>query len=296
MMDSTVRTRFEYHRPTTIEEAWQLAAAVPGARFVAGGTDVMVRVREGKLRPAALVSLGRIARLSKIEPGPPLVLGGGVKVADLATDAAIVRALPVLVQATRTLGSVQIRNAATLGGNLCNASPCADLAPPLLVYEARVRLASARGTRELPLRDFFVGPRLSALEPGEILVAVVVDAPTAGSGRGPRARAVFLKKGRVAMDVALASVAVLVELDGVRCTKARVAAGSLGPTPMRLPSVERALEGRAIDDRSLAEARAAAETDVRPIGDVRASADYRRHLAGVLVERAVRALAAEAAR
>jgi carbon-monoxide dehydrogenase medium subunit len=244
----------------------------------------MVRVREGKVRPAALVSLGRIAELATVEAGPPIVIGGGVRVADLEVHAAVARALPVLVQATRTLGSVQIRNAATIGGNLCNASPCADLAPPLLVCEARVRLASAGGTRELPLRDFFTGPRASILEPGEILAAVVVDAPA------PAARAVFMKKGRVAMDIAIASIAVLLELDGARCTKARVAAGSLGPTPMRLPNVEKALEGKTLDDRAIAEARAAAEQDVKPISDVRAGADYRRHLAGAFVERGVRAL------
>lgn len=276
--------RFDYHRPASLEEAWRLAATIPGARFVAGGTDVMVRVREGKVRPAALVSLGRIAELAKIELGPPLTLGGGVRVADLEASADIGRALPVLVQATRSLGSVQIRNAATLGGNLCNASPCADLAPPLLVHEARVRLASPGGTRELPLSDFFTGPRASILEPGEILSAVVVDPPAKS------ARAVFLKKGRVAMDIAIASVAVLLETDGARCTKARVAAGSLGPTPMRLRSAEKALEGRTLDDRAIAEARAAAESDVKPISDVRAGADYRRHLAGAFLERGVRAL------
>ena len=276
--------RFDYHRPASLEEAWRLAATIPGARFVAGGTDVMVRVREGKVRPAALVSLGRIAELAKIELGPPVVIGGGVRVADLEASADIGRALPVLVQATRTLGSVQIRNAATLGGNLCNASPCADLAPPLLVHEARVRLASPGGTRELPLSDFFTGPRASILEPGEILSAVVVDPPAKS------ARAVFLKKGRVAMDIAIASVAVLLETDGARCTKARVAAGSLGPTPMRLRSAEKALEGRTLDDRAITEARAAAESDVKPISDVRAGADYRRHLAGAFLERGVRAL------
>jgi CO/xanthine dehydrogenase FAD-binding subunit len=274
---------FEYLRPRTLPEAWDLASARPGARFIAGGTDVMVRLREGKMQAPALISLRAIRELAQIELGPPLVLGAGVSVSDVQANPHLARQLPVLVQATRTLGSVQIRNAATIGGNLCNASPCADLAPPLLVLEARVRLASAEGARELPLEEFFVGPRTSVLRPGEVLRAIVVEAPSA-------ARAIFLKKGRVQMDIALASVAVLLETEGPTCVRARVAAGSLGPTPMRLREVEKVLEGATLDDRTIAVARHTAERDVRPISDVRASAEYRRHLAGALLERGIRAL------
>lgn len=275
---------FDYHRPKTLQEAWRLSDADAEARFVAGGTDVMVRIREGKLAPSALVSLSGIDELGQVELGPPLVLGAGLRVAELESHAGLARALPVLGQAAALLGSVQIRNVATLGGNLCNASPCADLAPPLLVHEARVRIASAMGTRELPLSSFFVGPRASVLGPGEILAAVVVDAPA------PTARAVFLKKGRVRMDIALASVAVLLETEGQHCVKARVAAGSLGPCPLRLAETERVLTGHPLDDRTIARAREAAEREVRPISDVRAGAGYRRHLAGALLERGIRSL------
>ncbi len=275
---------FDYHRPKTLQEAWRLSDADAEARFVAGGTDVMVRIREGKLAPSSLVSLSGIAELAQVELGPPLVLGAGLRVAELESHAGLARALPVLGQAAALLGSVQIRNVATLGGNLCNASPCADLAPPLLVHEARVRIASAMGTRELPLSSFFVGPRASVLGPGEILSAVVVDAPA------PNARAVFLKKGRVRMDIALASVAVLLETEGRQCVRARVAAGSLGPCPLRLGETESILSGHPLDDATIRRAREAAENEVRPISDVRAGADYRRHLAGALLERGIRRL------
>lgn len=275
---------FDYHRPKTLQEAWRLSDADAEARFVAGGTDVMVRIREGKLAPSALVSLSGIAELGQVELGPPIVLGAGLRVAELESHAGLARALPVLGQAASLLGSVQIRNVATLGGNLCNASPCADLAPPLLAHEARVRIASAMGTRELPLSSFFVGPRASVLGPGEILAAVVVDAPA------PTARAVFLKKGRVRMDIALASVAVLLETEGLHCVKARVAAGSLGPCPLRLGETERVLSGHPLDDATIRRAREAAESEVRPISDVRAGAGYRRHLAGALLERGIRSL------
>ncbi|MCC6902506.1 MAG: xanthine dehydrogenase family protein subunit M [Polyangiaceae bacterium] len=275
---------FDYHRPATLEEAWRLAAADPEARFVAGGTDVMVRIREGKIAPRALISLSRISDLARIAIGPTVVIGAGVRVAELERNASIRHALPVLSQAAALLGSTQIRNVATLGGNLCNASPCADLAPPLLVHDARARIATASGAREIPLATFFVGPRASVLAPGEVLSAVVVDPPA------PTARAVFLKQGRVRMDIALASIAVLLDTDGRRCTQARVAAGSLGPCPMRLTETEAVLTSGTLDDATLARARAAAESEVRPITDVRAGADYRRHLAGALVERAVRSL------
>lgn len=275
---------YSYHLPSTLEEARQLAAADPEARFVAGGTDVMVRIREGSLAPRALISLTRVADLARVAMGPTIVIGAGARVSDLQTHAGIGRVLPALVQAAATLGSAQIRNVATVGGNLCNASPCADLAPPLLVHDARVRIVSSEGTRELPLSGFFVGPRASVLGPGEILSAVVVDPPA------PKTRAIFLKKGRVRMDIALASIAVLLEVEGQKCTKARVAAGSLGPCPMRLTTTEEALVGNTLDDTTIARARAAAERDVRPISDVRAGADYRRHLSGALVERAIRAL------
>lgn len=274
--------RFDYHRPTSLEEAWRLAAAQPEARLVAGGTDVMVRLREGKIAPPALVSLSRVEELARVSVGDAVEIGAGVRVADLCAGE-VAAALPVLAQAARRLGSPQIRTVATLGGNLCNASPCADLAPPLLVCDAAVRLASARGERTLPLADFFVGPRASALAPGEILRSVVVP-------RHERARAVFLKKGRVRMDIAIASVAVLLERTGDRCTRARVAAGSLAPTPLRLRAVEAVLEGAKLDEQTFARARAEAEREVRPISDVRASAEYRRHLAGALTARGLRAL------
>ncbi len=274
---------FEYLRPRTLPEAWDLASARPGARFIAGGTDVMVRLREGKAQAPALISLRSIRELAQIELGSPLVLGAGVSVSDLQASPDLARHLPVLVEATRTLGSVQIRNAATIGGNLCNASPCADLAPPLLVHDARVRLASAAGARELPLEEFFVGPRTSVLRPGEVLREIVVDTSSA-------ARAIFLKKGRVQMDIALASVAVLLETKGRICVRARVAAGSLAPPPGGGRGGARAAAGPSRVPGPPPPPRPPAERDVRPISDGRASADYRRHLAGALLERGIRAL------
>jgi carbon-monoxide dehydrogenase medium subunit len=169
-----------------------------------------------------------------------------------------------------------------VGGNLCRAAPCADLAPPLLVYEATVRLAGRGGTREVPIDAFFKGPGVTALEPGEILVAVTLPPPR------PNARGCFLKKGRVRMDLSIASVAALVEMDGDVCTRARLAAGAVAPVPMRLEEVEALVEGKPLTDDLLAEAQRLASREVMPITDVRSTESYRRRITGVYVKRALK--------
>lgn len=272
---------FDYHRPESLEQAFRLKAELSDARFVAGCTDVMVRIREGKLRPGALVSLTRIRELAGIRYGDELRIGALTRVSDLLRDPELAKIAPVLVMAARTLGSVQVRSLATVGGNLCNASPCADLAPPLLVLDARVALLSPNGEREVPLADFFVAPGEARIRSDEIVSEVRVPRPD------PATRATFIKKTRVKMDISIASVAARVDLDGTRSKRALLAAGSVAPKPMRLPTVEALLEGRELSPSVLREAREAAEREVHPISDVRSTAAYRRHLSGVLVERAL---------
>ena len=274
--------RYDYHRPTTLEQAWQLKQQQPGARFVAGGTDLLVKIRDGRQgAPPALISLRHLDELRRIEVGEVVRIGALVTIGELVEHEGLRAVFPVLARAGRRLGSAQIRNAATVGGNICNASPCADTAPPLLVAEAQVELASPRGPREVPLEAFFVAPGQTRLAGDEIVTALRFDRPA------PGARATFFKKGRVAMDLSLVSVAVLLELDRARCIRARVAAGSVAPRPIRLRRAEAALEGQRIDGQRAAAARAAAAAEVEPISDLRTTADYRRHLVGVLVERAV---------
>lgn len=277
-------SEFDYLLPESLEEAFRLKAELPEARFVAGGTDLMVRVREGRVRPPVLVSLTRVAELSGIRHADRIRIGALTRVADLAEDAEVGRMLPALAQAAETLGSVQIRNLATVGGNLCNASPCADLAPPLLVADATIAIRSPRGERELLLADFFIAPGETRLESDEIVVEVRVPRPSNSS------RAAFTKQSRVRMDISLASVAVLLDCDGNHCFKARVAAGSVAPRPVRLVEVETLLEGREVTKSLVQQAKEKAMAEVRPISDVRASAAYRRHLAGVLVHRALTTL------
>jgi len=276
---------FDYHRPETVEEALALKASIAGAVWLAGGTDLIVRAKSGLERPPAVISLRGIDALSGIDArGEGLRIGALTPLSDVQSHATVNAYFPVLTAAIARMGSVQIRNVATLAGNLCNASPCADSAPPLIVYGARLVLRGPAGERTVSVRDFFHGPRDTARRPGELVTAVDLDAPS------PGARGVFFKKGRVAMDLALVNLAALVEMDGEACRSARLATGAVGPVPIRLTEVEALVEGEALTDARIAEAAALAMASVSPITDVRAGADYRRHLVGVYTRRALEAL------
>ncbi len=274
--------RYDYHRPRSLAEALRLRAELPEARVIAGGTDLLVRLRDGR-RPAppALISVRRISELQGIELGAETRLGAAVTIGELLSHAALKERFPLLAKAGKALGSVQIRNAATLGGNLCNASPCADLALPLLVYGARARLVSTRGSRELPVDDFLVGPGETRLASDEVLADFLLPEPA------PGVRSAFLKQTRVAMDIALASVAVAFVVAEGRPRDVRIAAGSVAPRPLRLRETEREVEQAGLGPEALLRIAERARAEVRPISDLRASANYRRELSGVLVTRAL---------
>ena len=271
--------RFDYFRPKSLKEALQLKKTIAGAKFISGGTDLMVQIKNRELQPTALISLRSIPKLANIE------INGGARIGALATISDIIQHpelgynYPVLAEAARSLGSVQIRNIATIGGNLCNCSPSADIALPLLVLEAKVRLQTAKASREIPIDQFFIGAGESCLASNEILTDILLDPPH------NKAKATFLKKGRVKMDLAIASLAVLVEMEGGNCHKARIAAGSVAPIPLRLSKVETLLEGNAISKDLVSKAQQLAKKIVSPITDVRATEEYRRQIVGVYVKR-----------
>jgi len=273
-----------YHRPGTLPEALRLKAEDPGARFMAGGMDLMVAIRAGIERPDALISLRHIDALGGIEAGGRIRLGAMTTIREILEHPGLAGACPVLRDAARPFGSMQVRNLATVGGNLCNGSPCADMPPALLVLDAVVRLEGPGGGRDVPIEAFFLGPKRTCLAPDEVLTSIAFDRPS------PGARATYLRQGRVRMDLARVGVAVLLEMDGDRCARARVAAGAVAPRPIRLREAEVALEGHRLDPDRIAEARARAAGAVAPITDVRAGADYRRHMTGVLLQRAVESL------
>jgi len=268
--------------PTTLAEWFALSAAHPDARLLAGGTDLLVRLRHLPEDARPLIGLERLDALRGIAlRAGELHLAAATPLAQLTTDPLVAQHCPVLARAAATIGGPAIRAMGTLGGNLCTASPAGDTLPALSVLGARLTLDSAAGTRELALAEFITGPGKTRLQPGELLTAVRVPL------RETFPIQHFEKVGRrQSLAIAVVSLAALLRLDAAgRVTAARLAWGSVGPTVVRAPEAEAALVGQPLTRTSLAAAAAAARQAVAPIDDVRASAHYRRQLAGNLLFR-----------
>jgi CO/xanthine dehydrogenase FAD-binding subunit len=268
------------------DEAELIAAlSDPSAAILAGGTDLLVKIRGGLVRPGLLVDIGRVPTLRGIRRTEGAIeIGAAVPESDVLASPDVRDALPLLAAALRVLGSVQIRNRGTLGGNLVNASPAADSAIPLLLYDAELVLVGGSGERTVPLEGFFVGPGRTALGPGEFIRTVRVPIPKTGGD------AFYHKVGkRRALTIAIASLGALLRTEDGRFAEARLAAGSVAPTPIRLRAVEERLRGASLTDGAIAEAKRLAIEAVSPISDVRATAEYRSRVVGDLVARALRA-------
>lgn len=283
---------FEYHEPASIRAACEiLDQNGPDAAALAGGTALLVDMRHGERQPRHVVSLWKIPDLGGFRANEDYEIGALLTVSDLG-NALDDPALQGLREAARSLGSWQIQNLATVGGNICKASPGADLVPPLLCLDARLALQSSGAQREAPLDGFLTGPDQTALTPGELLVSIHVPQPP------PRTGTAFMKiMRRQALDCSIVSVCARVTLkaDGLTCEVARIGLAAVAPNPFRAKAAEAMLAGRRIDDSVIQEAARSARGEARPITDVRASANYRSLLVGVLVERALR-LAADRAR
>lgn len=269
---------FQYFKPQSLEEAWKLKREWPQAIFIAGGTDLIVQIKNRELSPPALISLRSIAQLKGIETGQTTNIGALTTISEIIKHQELGQKFPLLQEAARNLGSVQIRNMATIGGNLCNCSPSADMALPLLVLEAKLKLQNSQGKRLIPAEKLFIGPGKTCLYPEEILTGIVL------THSGQKSKSIFLKKGRVKMDLALASLAVRLEMEGKQCLKARLAAGSVAPVPLRLKEVEALLEGKLLTKGLITEAQQLAVKGISPISDIRASRQYRRQLLAALVK------------
>lgn len=268
----------DFLSPTTVDEAIALKA-VSGTAWLLGGTDLLPQMRAGRKAPGRLVDLKRIPGFHEIrEVGDGgLSIGAAVPLADVEIHPLILDRFPLLAECARTVGAWPLRQRATLAGNLCNASPAADTAVALLALDAEVRAASIAGRRTIPIREFFLGPGLSALEPGELVTEVVLPGASAGF-KGSYLR-LSRRKG---MD--LATVGVLVgKSNGTLPARWRVALAAVAPTPLRLRAVEELLEAKGA--RAADEAAEAARLACRPITDLRGSAEYRREMVGVLVRR-----------
>lgn len=274
----------EYLRPETLEEALEALRRCPSARILAGGTDLMVPVRAGTLRPELLLNVFRIEALRQIRrDGDALEIGACAPVAQLLRSEEVRTLAPLLWKAADRFASPLVRSRATVGGNLCNASPAADLSLALLASDAVVGVASARGRRALGVEQFVQGVRKTALEPGELVVSVRVPIRP---GRVTR----FEKSGsRPALEISAAAVAFAATVEGGRVADPRIACGAVAPVPMRARAAEAMIAGKALDGALIEAASEAAAREIRPIDDVRASARHRRRLVGAFVRRCLEA-------
>lgn len=278
--------KFDYLMPHSIDEAISLHEAHgERAKYVAGGTDVMVKIKERKIAPDYLVSLKHVPDLSRIEEDKAsgdLRIGSLVTHRMLETSPVIKERYPVLHDAVRVIGSVQIRNVATIGGNLCNAVPSADGAIPLVSLDSRLRIRGPKGDRTIDILDFFLGPGQTILERGEVLVEIVIPPSL------PHTGGAYIKHGRrEAMELPLLGVAVVLSLEENRkkCKRARIALGVAAPTPIRAFQAERELEGKDIDEEALDRAGQVAAEEARVRDSIRGVAWYRRDMVKVLVKR-----------
>ena len=275
--------RFHLALPRSIEDCLKLLAERgPEAKLVAGGTDLLPQMKNGLVKPTAVNDLSGVAdlRVLRREDGAGLRVGASVAAREIELDPYTRSAYPALAESGALVGSVQIRNLATVGGNLCNAAPSADMAPPLLALEAEAIIAGPRGRRRVPMADFFTGVRRTVLAPDELLVELIVPAP------GPHSGGQYLRHTpRRELDIAVVGVASQVTLSDGVCRKARIALAAVAPTPIRATAAERALEGQPPTAQLIARAAQLAVEAARPISDQRGSADFRRHLVGVLTRR-----------
>jgi len=272
-----------YEAPRSVAEAVHLIHADPEARIFAGGTDLLVQFRAGLRRPTAFVDVKRIPDLTSITiDRAGLRLGAAAAAADISGHAEVKRLWPGLAEAIQLIGSTQIQGRATVGGNLCNASPAADTTCALIVNQAQCVIAGPAGERSVAVEDFCTAPGRTVLARGELLVAFRIPRPQ------PRTADAYLRLiPRSEMDIAVAGAAVSLTLDGSGvCTAARVAVAAVAPTALPLPEAARALIGSRIDAESLARASDAASAAARPIDDKRGTAEYRRTVCGVLTKRA----------
>ncbi len=274
---------FRLLMPQTLSEALDmLAAGAPKVVPLAGGTNLIVDLRGGRHRPSVLMNIAGLDELRGIrrEDGH-LVVGGGVTIAELLDNPLIAQYAPVLREAAAVFANPLIRNRATIGGNLVDGSPAANTAPPLLVLDAEVELASKAGTRRVPLDDFLVGVRQTLRQPEELLTAVRWPVPP------PHSAAAFYKVGLRKSDaISVAGVAVMVACDeDGRCEQARIALGAVAPRVIRARAAEEMLCRQPLTDETIAEAARLSAEATRCIDDIRGSAAYRKRVVEVLVRR-----------
>ncbi len=276
---------FSYYAPSSLAEALELVKEHQGtARLLAGGTDLLLKMKKRTVSPEVIIDLNNIAELSFIElVDNNLRIGGLTRLADIEVSSVVKEKVTALAKAIHVLAASQLRNRATVAGNICNASPAADTAPALLVLDASVKLQSADAERIVAVSQFLVGPEQTIVKPDEILTEIIIPLHEGSS--------TFIKFGRrKAFTLSVASVAAFVNVKEGKFTEVRVALGAVAPTPIRVNRVEDALTGYAVNEENITRAAHLVREQCCPITDVRATAEYRTEMAYVLTRRALNQL------
>jgi aerobic carbon-monoxide dehydrogenase medium subunit len=277
----------EMYQPNSVQEASRLVKDNgPGGRFLAGGTDLVIAIKEKGWVPRYVVDLKKLPGLSGIRENADgsMTIGALTTMREIETSPVITRQYPFLAQSAAEVGSIQIRNRATIGGNMANATPSADVAPSLIALNATARIVSTTGERNLPLEGFFRGPGETVMDQDEILTEITIPKTS------PQLVGEYVKfSPRDMMDLAYVGVAVaynLAEKDK-RCDGVRIVLGAVAPTPIRARNAERMLEGQILTEERAARVGEEAAKESKPISDVRSSADYRRAMVGIMTKRAI---------
>ena len=275
--------RFTIHRPASIDEALELMGALESVKPMAGGTDLLPLLRDRVIAVDEIVDIQGLHELKGITvEGGALKIGALTTLTEVLESPLVAEKAPVLREAVGHIGSVQTRNQGTLAGNLCNASPAADSAPALMVLGAQARVASATGAKKTPVEELFAGPKMNSLGKDELVTEIIVPELPPGSG------AAFEKLGRrKGITLSVVNAAAYVEMEGEQCMDTRIALGAIATTPIRLPGVESTYKGKELTPEAIEESSRACYALVNPVDDVRASAEYRREMACVLVKRAI---------
>lgn len=286
--------QIEYAAPGTLAAALTLLGERRGeAKVLAGGTDIIVQAREGRRHPALLLDVKKIPELTAIawSPDGTLTIGAAVPCARICADADIARAFPALVEAAGLIGGTQVQSRASLGGNLCNASPAADSIPALIALGAVCEIAGPSGTRELPVEAVCTGPGANALADDELLVALRLPPPPSNSGAAFER---FIPRNEMDIAVCNCGASVTLSADGSTFVSGRIALGAVGPTPLVAEEASAALAGKPATADTIAHVAELAAAATRPITDMRGSAEQRSHLAKVLTRRVLERAVARA--
>jgi carbon-monoxide dehydrogenase medium subunit len=273
-----LKAEFEYFVPKNLQEAVKLIGQYsPEAKVIAGGTDLLVQMKQEVVSPKYLINIMKIPEMQFIKKEKGwLRIGAATKWNQVIKFRAKGDRYDALYEASQSLGKVQVQNMGTIGGNLCTASPAADSAPAILALNGRVKLVGLQGERTLALEDFFIGVNSTAMATDEVLTEIQIPSVPKGTGSA------FLKITRVGADISKISCAVTVERKGEICKSCQIVLGAVAPVPLKLKKTNRIIVGKHVDSSLLDEVGHGVSDEIKPITDIRSTADYRRQVASVL--------------